>query len=83
MNKRDNKKMDFKVGDWIIMKDVYPWEPDFPVEILELTGGNSYRTLVSSRGADSIINTNFFRMATETEIKKEKIRNIFLPKYNN
>jgi hypothetical protein len=77
MTERDNKKMDFKVGDWITLIDDYPWEPNYPVEILELTGKNSYHTLVSSRGIDIIINTNFFRLATEAEIKKEKIRNIF------
>jgi hypothetical protein len=69
--------MDFKVGDWIILMDDYPWKPNFPIEISKRTEKNGYLTLVSGRGKDIIINANFFRLATEAEIKKEKIRNIF------
>ena len=77
MNVRVDLKMNFKVGDWIILEGGNLLGTDYPVEILKIEGENSYNTFIAGRGIEIYINPEFFRLATEVEIKKEKIRSIF------
>jgi hypothetical protein len=76
----DSISSDFKTGDWIILKDEYTWRSDYAIEILKVDEKeqlNTYNTYVSSRGLKNYVNPNFYRLATEFEIKKEKIRRTF------
>jgi hypothetical protein len=74
--------LEFKVGDWIILKNEHIWNDAYPIEILKFDKNHSeeYYMYVSNRGIGSFVAPNYFRFATESEIKIEKIKRTFFKK---
>ena len=79
-----NEKLE--VGDWVILKDEYREQFKFfvdpvdvpPVQISRIENCEAGISLyVFLQGEISKINKSSFRLATESEIKKEQLKNIF------
>ena len=71
--------MNFKVGDWVIFKHEHTWNFAYPIEILKL-GKNHFDEdymYVSYRAIETFAEPDYFRLATESEIKIEKIKRAF------
>ena len=82
--------MEFKVGDWVIVRENYLDEQiinkaekilieySFPQEILQIDKLKNGKTVYHLNRIGYITeNIKFFRLATEMEIKKQQIKNMF------
>jgi hypothetical protein len=79
------KKPFCKKEDWIILKEefikdanrIYPFTIHCPGKVKSIDGFGMNDVVFSTNEGQSLINSSFFRFATDMEIKKEKIRKMF------
>mgnify|MGYP003553662563 FL=1 len=70
-------KLKIKEENWVILKQKYRSKETNPMRVVNVENRN--RTLyVSNRGKIQKILWKFYELATETEIKKEKIKSAFI-----
>ena len=75
--------MEFKIGDWIILKDQYIKNVRKAKKIVDIEEGEDDSIIVIFIDERELRRRNYsepFRLATESEIKKEQLRNIFRTK---
>jgi hypothetical protein len=74
-----------KKNDWIILKEefikdahrIYPFTIHCPGKVKFIDGFGMNDVVISTNEGQSLINSKYFRFATDVEIKKEKIRKMF------
>jgi hypothetical protein len=74
-----------KKNDWIILKEefvkdaykIYPFTIRCPGKVKSIDSFGTNDVVISINGGQSLINSDYFRFATDMEIKKEKIRKMF------
>ena len=77
-----------KKNDWIILKEEFikdahkicPFAIRCPGKVKFIDSFGTNDVVISTNEGQSLINSHYFRFATEMEIKKEKIRKIFTAK---
>jgi hypothetical protein len=77
------KYNDWEIGDWIIPKNGYKKGEQIPIKIVNFRERKTDKRIVieviaSEKGMEVIVSIEFFRLATEFEIKKELIRRAFI-----
>jgi hypothetical protein len=75
----------WKIGDWIILENWYKKRDRIPLKIVDISERKTDKSIVIDvialeRGQRVSVSTEFFRIATELEIKKELVRNTFINK---
>ena len=70
------KSLSFKVGDFVIVKKKYRIKNHYPLLVIATIG--EQELLVKWKNGKSLINTLYYELATEKEIKMHKIKSVFI-----